>query len=344
MSLKYVEARFETGTGPGKESGVSSSFAAKTIYFPCESFSHDQNWAQLTRDDELRTVNEPIRFDQESAAPEWSMTLRMYPDSFAFMLKAHLGAPVTTAGDGIIVDLAAAVIPAGATRHTWTAPYATGTTPQTIMFRVADPESPMFYDVRGATVENCEVASPDSGGITVTWSGKANYISRTADPSLTAAYESLAIEPFLRSFASLTWLTSSAVTDSLEWQIAKEVEHTRTYGGASKWPDLVEHGDGVVQPSGTINKRTINTFDWDGLIAATRFTFLAGYVHTDFAVGAYPYKVYFQAPSTSAAYTTGGPEEHSNRKRTPASFDFRVTRDSAASCVLQVVNATASYA
>lgn len=343
MSLKYVEARFETGTAPGKESGVSSSFAAKTIYFPCESFSHNQNWAQLYRDDELRTINEPVRFDQESAEPEWSMTIRMYPDSFAFMMKAHLGSPVTTAGDGIITDLGAVAVPAGAYRHRWTAPYATGTTPQTVMFRVADPESPMYYDVRGATVESCQVSSPDSGGITVTWSGKANYISRTADPALTAAYESLAIEPFLRSYATLSWLAGSAATDSLEWSVEKNVEHTRTYGGASKWPDLVEHGEGVVVPSGTITKRTINTTDWDALLAATRFTFLAGYVHLDFITGAYPYKVYFQAPSTSAAYTTGGPEEHSNRKRTPASFDFRVTRDTAASCVIEVANSTASY-
>lgn len=344
MSLKYVEARFETGAGPGRESGVSSSFAAKTIYFPCESFSHDQNWEQLERDDELRTVNEPVRFDQESAAPQWSMTIRMYPDSFAFMMKAHLGAPVTTAGDGIITDLASVVIPAGATRHTWTAPYAVGSVPQTIMFRIADPEGPMYYDVRGASVENVEVTSPDSGGITVTWSGKANYISRTADPVLTASYESLAIEPFLRAFASLSWLASSANTDSLSWQVQKNVTHERTYGGLSKWPDLVEHGEGVVQPSGTINKRTINTFDWDALIAATRFTVLAGYVHTDFVTGSYPYKVYLQAPSTSAAYATGGPDDIQNRKRTPASFNFRFTRDSAASCAIQVVNATASYA
>ena len=73
MSLKYVEARYETGATPGKESGVSSAFGTKTIYFPCEEFSHDQNWAQLERDDEVRTVNEPVRFDQESAAPAWSM-------------------------------------------------------------------------------------------------------------------------------------------------------------------------------------------------------------------------------------------------------------------------------
>lgn len=344
MALKYVEARYETGTGPGKESGVSSSFAAKTIYFPCEEFSFDESAAQLERDDELRTVNEAIRFDQESFAPSWDMTIRMYPDSFAFMMKGHLGAPVTTAGDGVITDLASVVIPVGATRHTWTAPYATGTTPQTLMFRIADPESTMFYDIRGATITGCEVSSPDSGGIMVKWSGLANYISRVADPSLTASYESLAIEPFMRAFATLSWLASSANTDSLSWSVNKNTEHTRTYGGASKWPDLVEHGEGLVQIAGQIDKRTINSTDWDALIAATRFTSLATYTHPDIIATAYPYKVFFQAPNTSNAYLTGGPESVMNRKRTPAAFQFRVTRDSATSCVIQVVNATASYA
>lgn len=344
MSLKYVEARFETGTGPGNEAGVSSSFATKVIYFPLEEFSFDLNAAQLRREDELRTTNEPIRFDQESFEPDWSMRIRMYPDSFAWLLKAHLGAPVTTVGDGIITDLATIAVPVGAFRHRWTAPYAVGAGPQTVMFRVVDPESSMFWDIRGATIETLGVTSPDSGGITAAISGKANYASRIADPGLTAAYESLAIEPFLRNFASLAWLASSAVTDSFEWQISKEVDHYRSYGGASKSPDKVDHGEGVVRVSGSINKRTINQTDWDAFVAATRFTMLAGYVHADFAVGAYPYKVFVQAPSTSAAYTTGGPDAIQNRKRTPAAFNFEVTRDSAASCVIECDNSVASYA
>jgi hypothetical protein len=344
MALKYVEARFETGATPGKESGVSASFAAKTIYLPALSFSMDTQPNPLERDDEMRTVNEAIRYEQESFTPTWTLRTRMYPDSFAFMMKAHLGAPVTTAGDGVIVDLAAVVIPVGATRHTWASPYAIGAAPQTIMFRVTDPESSMFWDVRGATVETCEIGVPDAGGITVTWSGKANYISNIADPALTASYESLAIAPFLRAYATLSWLASSANTDTVSWTIGKQVEHTRTFGGASKWPDLVEHGEGVVQLSGTIDKRTINATDWAALIAATRFTQLTTLTHTSIIATAYPYKVFIQAPNTSASYSTGGPDDIMNRKRTPASFAFRVTRDSAQSASIQVVNATASYA
>jgi hypothetical protein len=344
MALKYVEARFETGATPGKESGVSASFAAKTIYFPALSFSMDTQPNPLERDDEMRTVNEAIRYEQESFAPTWTMRTRMYPDTFAFMLKAHLGAPVTTAGNGVITDLGGTVMPASTNRHHWDAPYATGAAPQTVMFRVVDPESTMYWDVRGATVESLEIGVPDAGGITVTWSGKANYISNIADPALTPAYESLAIAPFLRAYATLSWLASSANTDTVSWTIGKQVEHTRTFGGASKWPDLVEHGEGVVQLSGTIDKRTINATDWAALIAATRFTSLTTFTHTSFVTGAYPYKVFIQAPNTSASYSTGGPDDIMNRKRTPASFAFRVTRDSAQSAAIEVCNATVSYA
>lgn len=344
MALKYVECRRETGAAPGKESGVSSSFAAKTIYFPAISFTPDINANQLERDDETRTTNEPIRFDQEFFAPTWQMTIRMYPDPLAFLFTGHMGPPVSTAGNGAITDLGGATIPVGATRHRWDAPYAVASVPPTLMFRIADPEAGIFYDVRGASIETISAASPDSGGIMVTIRGKANYISRIADPSLTATYESLAIPPMLRAFATLSWLASSATTDSLEWTLQKNTDHDRSYGGASKWPDLAEHGEGVFQFLGTINKRTINTTDWDAVIAASRFTALIGYVSTAIIASGYPYKVFLQAPNTSAAYTTGGPEDIMNRKRTPASFNFRVTRDAAQSASIEVVNATASYA
>lgn len=344
MALKYVECRLETGAAPGKESGVSSAFATKTIFLPCEEFDFNPNPSPLDRNDELRTLNEDIRFDQESFAPDWTMRIRMYPDSFAFMLKAHLGAPVTTVGDGVITDLAAVAVPAGAFRHRWTAPFAVGTTPQTVMFRVADPESGIFYEARGATVRNMALSSPESGGIMLEWSGGANFVPAVADPVLTATYEALSLEPWLRSMTTLSWLAASANTEALSWYINKNTDHVRTYGNASKWPDLVEHGEGVPQIGGTINKRTINSTDYNALLAATRFTVLNGYVHADFATGAYPFKAFLQAPATSAAYRTGGPESLQNRKRTPASYDFAVTRDTAASFVVEVDNATASYA
>jgi len=344
MAQGYVECRFETGTGPGKESGVSSSFAAKVIYFPATTFNFDTNPNPLERDDEMRTQNEPIRFDQEAFAPSWSMDIRAYPDVAAFLLKAHLGAPTTTAGDGVIADLAAAVIPVGATRHTWTAPYATGSTPQTIMFRVVVPEHSMYWDVRGASVESLEWSTPDSGGVMLRVSGKANYISSIANPALTATYESLAIAPFLRAHAALTWLASSATCETLNVGVSKQVEHVRTYGGGSKWPDITEHGEGVVQISGQFDGRTITSADWAAMIAATRFTALISYVHTSIIATAYPYKMFIQAPNTSAAYISGGPADIQNRKRTPSSWNFRFTRDSAVSATIQVVNATASYA
>ena len=343
MSTKYVECRYETGATPGKESGVSSSFATKTIYVPAQEFSFNPNLAVLRRDDEMRGLHEPLAFVPEEFRPSWSMRFRMYPDAFAFFVKALYGAPVTTAGDGIITDLDAVAIPAGATRHTWTAPYGATGNPTTIMFRVGLSDESLFYEVRGATVQSLEIATPDTGGVMVTVSGLANFVDDFADPSLTPTFESLAIEPFLKTFAGLTWVSGSAFTETISWSLTQGKDHTRTFGGASEYPDLIEFSEGVPEISFSIDKRAIDVDDWNALIAGTRFTALSKWIHSDFITGAYPFKSFIQGPSTSAAYAGGGEVSVQNRRRTPAAFTGLLSRDSAASSVIQVVNSVAAY-
>ena len=338
----YCEIRRETGTAAGTETAVSSAFATKIVFAPAVQFGHDNGIAQLERDDEMRNVNEPLLRVPEMFAPSWSMELRMYPDSLAQLLAGHLGAPATTTGDGVITDLGALVIPASAYRHRWTAPYATGAAPQTLAFRLGYGDG-VWMEIRGATIESLAITTPDAGGCRVQISGRANFVGKIADPSLTPTYETLAIEPFHKSFASLAWLSGTANTETVSVTIAKPVEHSRTFGSGSKWPNLVEHGDGVPMVTGSIVKRTHDTDDFDALLGGTRFTVLIGWVHTDVITGTRPYTVYVQGPSTSAMLTSGGPEDLQNRRRTPASYDFALTRDSAASSVIECVNATASY-
>lgn len=343
MARTYVEARYETGT-PGTEAAVAGGFSAKSIFFPGTSFQLIPNPSPLNRNDEMRAANEPLRTFTEYYEPGWSLSQRMYPDSLAFWLKAHLGPPVTTAGNGVITDLDAVAIPAGATRHDWDAPYAIGTTPQTSMFRVADPDDSMFFDVRGATVEKISISMPNSGGAQLDISGRANYASSIADPALSATYESLAIAPFLYAHGGLSWLAGAAQCETISFDIEKAIDHIRTFGGGSKWPNLIEHGEGVVLLGGKFDGRRITTADWAGMIADTRFTALVKWIHSAFITGAYPYKAYVQAPNTSAQLISGGPAAFQNTKRTPASWDFTFTRDAAQSAKIQVVNATASYA
>jgi hypothetical protein len=202
----------------------------------------------------------------------------------------------------------------------------------------------MFYEVRGATVEKLSIKMPNSGGGQIDVSGKANYITQIADPVLTPTYESLAIAPFMYSHAGLTWLTGSALCDTIGVDIDKNVDHQRTFGGGSKWPNLVEHGDGVVTINGDFTARRIDVDDWNAMIADTRFTALLKWIHTAFITGAYPYKAYVQAPNTSAQLVSGGPAALTNTKRTPASWNFQFTRDAASSASIQIVNLTTSYA
>jgi hypothetical protein len=342
VSLGYLEARRETTGAPGKESGVASAFAAKTIFLPVQSFGWDVNPSMLFRDDELRGTNEPLYFTPETFDPTWTITMRMYPDALAFFLNTQIAA-VTTAGDGIITDLGLTVIPAGAYRHRFAAPYSSGSLPRTLMFRSAYTEEGVYWDVRGAAVESIEWASQDTGGCIMTISGKATFVARTADPALTPVYESFAIPPFQKSRATLTWLGSSAPTEDITVRLENPTDYSHTFGAASRWTDLVEYGDtSIPTVTGTIQKRRTTAADYDAMIAATRFTALIGFVNEAFATGAYPYKFYIQGTS-SAAYTGGKVDAQTNARRTGGNFDFKFTRDASVSSTLEVVNATATY-
>lgn len=296
----------------------------------------------LFRDDELRNSNEPLLFFPEEFAPTWSLEMRMYPDALGFFWNAVIAA-VTTTGDGVITDLGGATIPASCYRHRFAAPYSVGALPRTLMFRSAYSEEGVFWDVRGSTVETIELSSQDQGGCMLKVTGKPTYLSRTADPALTPAYESLAIAPFLKSFASLGWLASTAVTEDVTVQFEGPTNLARSFGGGSKWPDQVEYAEGVPAITGTIQKRRTVAADWDALIAGTRFTALVGFVHTSIIAGAYPYKCYVQGAS-SAAYTGGKIDPQANARRLGGNFDFKLTRDAAVSSTVEVVNATPSYA
>jgi len=343
LSMGYLECRRETTGAPGKESGAASAFAAKTIYLPIQSFDWDINPAMLRRDDELRGANEPLVFTPETFDPTWTITMRMYPDALGWFLNSQIAA-VSTAGDGIITDLGGAVIPVGATRHRFAAPYSVGSLPRTLAMRSAYTEEGVFFEHRGMGVESIQVQSQDSGGCILTIGGKATYVARIADPALTPAYESFSIQPFPKSRATLGWLGSTAPTEDVTIQLENPLDYSHTFGAASRWTDLVEYSDtGIPQVSGTIQKRRTLAADYDALIAATRFTALIGFISESIIASAYPYKFYAQG-SSSSAYSGGKIDPQTNARRTGGNFDFAFTRDSTVSSTFEVVNATASYA
>jgi hypothetical protein len=259
-------------------------------------------------------------------------------------LKALLGSPTSTAGNGIILDPDSVAIPTGATRHVWTAPFGpTGANPQTTQRQGAIKDESVFFKLKGCATAAMSITSPTTGGVHMTASGPAAYMTRIADPSLSPTYESLTIPPFLRTQLTLTWLANSSVTEDFTINVANPVTAQRTMSAASSYPDTIEKDAGPFVFSGSIPKRHIDADDWDALIAATGFAAKARWVSTVNITGSYKYSMWIQF--LNCQYTGGASDPLVNARRVGARFDFKSTYSGTpGSTVVTLVNATASYA
>jgi hypothetical protein len=339
----YLHSAFELT--PGNETNTPT-LSTKVLYTPLISFNPKLNPSPLMRDDELRGVDEPIAILPESYAPDWDLETRAYPDVLGFELKAILGSPTTTAGNGVITDPDGVAIPTTATRHVWTAPYGpSGASPQTTQRQAAYVDEANFYKLKGAATTSLSLDSPESGGVSLKASGSANYMTPIADPSLTPAYESLSIAPFERAFLQIQlWLTGTSVFEDFAVAVENPSEIVRTLGIASRFPDLVEKGDGPIVVSGSVPKRHIDSDDYNALRDATGFAIKVRW-QSVVVIGATSYKYTLWLECPNVQYTAGGPEALANRRRTGATFDWKATyAGSPGSSKWTLVNATSSYA
>lgn len=342
MATGYVQQAFESIVGNELNAPTLST---KLYYPPVIRFGHTMKPTPMNRQDENRNLDEPMSDLPEIYDPSWDLEMRGYPDAMGMQLKNLLGAPVTTAGDGIITDLDTVVIPAGAWRHTWTAPYGpAGISPLTSQFIIAYKDQATYFKLKGAATAVLSIDSPPTGGTRLKANGLGTYLSRTADPALTPAYEALTIRPFTRSGLTLpTWLASTAAFDDFNVSIANPHETVRTLGIASRFPDDLEKQDPPILITGSVPKRLINSADWDALLAATGFAAEARWTSESIITGSYPYKLILKM--LNCQYTDGGPNPFENKRRLGASYNFKATNASgtAGSTIIQLVNATASY-
>lgn len=344
MAAGYLHALLEQVGVPGNETN-SPTTSTKLIYFPLIGFTPALNPEHLMRDDELRNTDQPLMALPERYGPQWDMEIRGYPDTLGFLLSLTLGLPTTTAGDGIITDPDTTAIPAGAWRHVWTAPFGpSGAFPQTAQFQGAYKDQSVFFKLKGAGCASLGIETPETGGMRVRGSGPALYMTRISDPSLTAAYESLAIRPFTRSNLTLpTWLSGTAVHEDFSLTIDNPMEPYSSLGIASRYPDMLDKGDPPITFTGSLPQRYLDADDYDALVNATGFTAVARWVSDSIIASSYPYKLYVQFDN--AQYVGGGPNALENKRRLGASFDFKGTYDGAgASVTVTLVNATSSYA
>lgn len=340
MSTGYAQIKFETA--PGYE-GSSDTLSTKTIYPPLINFKLGLGPSHLGRDDELRGTDDAVPVLAELFAPSWEAEVRMYPDLTGFFLKGLLGAPVTTAGNGVITDPDSVAIPAGAYRHVWTAPFGpAGASPQTMQAVVAYADQGVFWRVKGMATEKISIETPESGGVRLKLSGSATYAQRIADPSLTATPESISVKPFLRSGLTIvSWLSGSGTTEDYSTEITSPFETVRSLGVASKFPDVVEKTD-IVTVIGSIPKRQLDADDIDALLAATGFATKARWSNESVAAGSYTHKLWQEM--SNAQYVDGDMDTLENKRRHGASFNFKASNAGSASCVLTLVNATSSWA
>lgn len=345
MATGYLRGSWESI--PGNETNAPT-LSTKKVFFPALSFTPTPGPNHMERDDEIRNSDEPLALLTERYAPTWALSMRNYPDALGFLLNTILGSPTTTAGNGIITDPDAVVIPVGATRHVWTAPFGpSGASPRTIEWIAAYKDQAFYTQLKGSAIQTMSLETPEAGGGRITASGPALYmpITTTADPALTPAYESLAIPPFERSHLTLpTWLAGSATsTEDFSVTITNPVDPYASLGIASKFPDVMEKTDAPIMFTGSIPKRQLDPDDYAALMAATGFAAKARWVSTSIIATAYPYKLFIEFDN--AQYTTGGPAALENKRRIGGTFDFKSTSDGVgASTTVTLVNATASYA
>lgn len=342
MATGYVQLARENT--PGNET-VTPTLSTKKLFPPLESFQPTPNAAHMRRDGELRNTDEPVPDVTEAHNPSLSWECRAYPDGLGFFLSWMLGDPVTTAGNGIITDPDATVIPVGATRHVWTAPFGpAGASPKTADAKIAYKDQGFFLNAKGAAVASLEMATPESGGMMLRGSGPCLFLNNIADPALSPTIEADTVLPFERAFVTIgTWLAATGDADDFTLNIENPVEPKHTLGGASRWPDKMYKGDGPIVCSFTMPKELIDLDDWNALIAATGFATKVKWVSTQIIASGYPYKLFVE--SGNAQYTDGEPDPLTNRRRIGGSFQGRFTRTgSTPSATITLVNSTASYA
>jgi hypothetical protein len=311
-----------------------------------QSFETQLNPTPLDRNDELRGVDEPISFLTDTYDPSWSLSTRAYPDPLGFLFKNALGAPTTTAGNGVITDPDSVVIPTGATKHVWTAPFGpSGNYPQTAQLQASYKDQSVAFKHKGAAIESIEIANPDTGGVTLNVGGKSLYKARISEPGLTPSYESLDTAPFLKAFlTNATWLSSSGTATDLSLRCEVPVAPTHTLGTASRYPNLMFKGDGPIRFTGSVTLRDLTSADYDALLNLTGFAVKLRWQST-VVIGStsYKYTLWFQA--LNAQYTGGGPEPLGNKRIHGASFDWAATyTGSAGSTTVTLVNNVTSYA
>jgi hypothetical protein len=281
---------------------TSTALSTNAFYAQSQAVTWQTPSVTDDRTDELRGTFEALPQDVVGFSPTTAtLDMRLYPNFVGIPLWMALGAPVKTAGDGIITDPDGATIPAGATRWVWDSA-ALPAAVRSAQMQLGYVDAPVFFKMKGVTCDGMTFTNPETAGVsTMSASLQGTYTSRIADPALTPSYDATTIKPFVRGHHSLpTWLASTGTPVTINYGLSCPVQPLYSFGSASLSPD---NWDKVTPPVMTADLivRQPTAADWDAFVAGTIFGTKSKWVHTQFITGSYPYKLFFECQGTYSA-------------------------------------------
>lgn len=332
----YIQMALEQS--PNYEGGANA-VSSNLFYFPGVSVDIDPKMTPLERNDELRGGFYAMPHDGAAEyAPEGSLEGRCYPATLGLLLHLACGSCVTTAGNGVITDPDGVAVPAGAYRHVFA--WKTDETPQTAQMIYAPPAGG-FWKAQGVGVD--ELSFKVGNGA---WNATAKLLALVAatiaDPSLTPSYETAG--PWRAGQMALTWLAGTATTEDFDWSIKNGMKHEKNFTTASLYPDALSYESALPVLGGSIPKRSLDSDDWDALIAGTTFAAKMKFTHSENAAGTYKHQLWVDMPACQ--YVSGKADAIKNERRNKASFDWEARYDTSTSkwATITLVNSTAAYA
>lgn len=324
---------------PRPEGAVTTTpyrLSTDVLYMPVQECGLEPGPAFDSRSDEVRGIEGEPPGLIDGYEVSGALNMRAYANALPFLLSIAGWSGTHTTGDGVIVDPDAATIPAGAER--WVFAKRGGTTAKTAQVTMAYADEGVF--VRGQGVGISTWSLDAAGAFQSTLMGLV--YGRIADPNLTPSYDSLAIPHFRRGDLSVTWLGGGAAATDFSMTFPNPLLRYSSLGLAdpSYFPDLMEHGDERIVPTGSIPKRTIDADDVDALLAGTTFAAKARWVSPKMiGATAYPYSMWIEMPACQL--TSGDMPSMRNVRRFPASYGFKAAWDEAGGydCKITIVNA-----
>ena len=342
--MSYLRINIEeTPRYEGAPTANPFRISSNNLDLPITSGRITPNPQQMDRSDELRNIEGSPPRIPDAFEPEGGLAVRAYLNAMPYLLQIAGYQGVATAGNGVITDPDAAIIPTGVTRWVFNKrTFAANAQAKTAQIIAAYTEASTFLKGQGYGISNLTLNAAGEVGADL----MGMVCLRVADPVITPSFESLAILPMRRADLQIqSWLAGTGETDDFTVAIANPLVRRKGLGIATRtyFPDKMFPGDERVVVSGTIPKYALDPEDVDALIASSTFVAKARW-QSDKFVGATakPYSMWIEMPACQLI--SGQPDELGNRRRYGANYDWVASWDEAAGydARITILNATAA--